>query len=310
MTIKPTSPGQPAEIEIVPPCRWITIKNKCRTGSKSRPWILRQPYTPVASGDAKASSPVYEIRGQCKQPTTLKPVSVPDPGGGGGGLYAGEVLRDVLAAEGVELKGRVRYRNGQDGSDSWRQQAKPVAEHVTFMSDILERALRDSQNLFAECLMKKLGLHHSNNSPQSSFSWQGGRQVMLGSLRQWGIDTTGMVLDDGSGLSRNNRASARQYVQVLKQMYLAKDRTKGDLFIASLASSGQTGTMRKRLKDLPGKVWAKTGYLRGVRTMSGFVRCSDETWYAFSILFNDIPNGTAPYNNIHDEVCRELAGLE
>ena len=55
---------------------------------------------------------------------------------------------------------------------------------------------------------------------------------------------------------------------------------------------------------------AKTGYMRGVRSLSGYVRTSPKAWYAFSILFNDTPGGTAPYNRIHDDVCRTLADPE
>ena len=55
---------------------------------------------------------------------------------------------------------------------------------------------------------------------------------------------------------------------------------------------------------------AKTGYMRGVRSLSGYVRTSPKAWYAFSILFNDTPGGTAPYNRIHDDVCRTLVDPE
>ena len=55
---------------------------------------------------------------------------------------------------------------------------------------------------------------------------------------------------------------------------------------------------------------AKTGYMRGVHSSSSYVRASPKAWYAFSVQFNEIPSGTAPYNRIHDDVCRTLVGSE
>ncbi|MCH7631905.1 MAG: D-alanyl-D-alanine carboxypeptidase [Planctomycetes bacterium] len=148
----------------------------------------------------------------------------------------------------------------------------------------------------------------SDGQPGKAGSWQAGGAVALETIRGWGIDTSGMVIADGSGLSRDNRASARQIVQILRHVYMDSDG--GSLFMDSLSLNATRGTLRKRMKDIPGRVMAKTGYMRGVRSLSGYVRASPKEWYAFSVLFNEIPGGTAPYNRIHDDVCRALAGPE
>ena len=67
------------------------------------------------------------------------------------------------------------------------------------------------------------------------------------------------------------------------------------------------GTLQKRMKSVAGEVYAKTGYMRGIRTLSGYVRALDGRWYAFSVLFNGFKGSSAPYNRIHDQVCRILA---
>ena len=113
-----------------------------------------------------------------------------------------------------------------------------------------------------------------------------------------------MVAADGSGLSRDNRASAAQLVQVLRRMYL--DTKVGHLFIESMSLNATDGTLRKRMKDIPARVRAKTGYLKGIRSLSGYVMAGEDRWYAFSVIFNNIPGGTAPYNRIHDNICRAL----
>lgn len=184
-----------------------------------------------------------------------------------------------------------------------------MATATTPVADVVTRCLRDSQNFFAECLLKSLGrlAEQSSGEPRQG-SWQSGPEVVMRTLGSWGVDTTGMVVADGSGLSRSNRLSAGQVVQILRHMYL--DPKIGPQFIDSLALNAEHGTLKKRMKDIPGRVWGKTGYMAGIRSLSGYVRADEQTWYAFSVIFNDIRGPTAPYNRIHDNLCRVLAGAE
>ncbi len=295
ITLRPTTPGQLVRFEVFPPSAWIRIDNRCKTSpskSKNKPWIHRP-----------SIEPLYELRGRCNRKSELKSVSVPDPG-----IFTGEVLKAVLKSHGIDVRGKVRRAiqipHGLATNSGTR---KTLAVHSSPLADVLKRALGDSQNLFAECLIKSLSVQPgSNGQPGKAGNWQAGSAVALETIRSWGIDTSGMVVADGSGLSRDNRASARQIVQILKHVYMDSDG--GSLFMDSLSLNATRGTLRKRMKDIPGRVMAKTGYMRGVRSLSGYVQASPKVWYAFSILFNDIPGGTAPYNRIHDDVCRALAG--
>ncbi len=289
ITLRPTKPGELVRFEVFPPSVWIRIDNRCMTSSKNKPWIHRP-----------SSDPLYQLRGRCSRKSELKSVSVPDPG-----IFTGEVFKAVLLSQGIDVRGKVRRAGDRDPLDPQRREI--LAVHSTRLPDVLRRALGDSQNLFAECLIKSLAVRPaSDESPGKAGSWQAGGAVALETIRGWGVDTSGMVIADGSGLSRDNRASARQIVQILRHVYM--DSSGGSLFMDSLSRNATRGTLRKRMKDIPGRVMAKTGYMRGVRTLSGYVRANPKEWYAFSVLFNNIPGGTAPYNRIHDDVCRTLAG--
>ena len=114
------------------------------------------------------------------------------------------------------------------------------------------------------------------------------------------------VIADASGLARTNRATARGFVRVLQAMFRHPRR---DAFLASLAGNVNGGRLGRRLADLDGAVYAKTGYIRGVRALSGYVRSTDDRWTAFSVMFNGIRGGTAPYNRIHEQLCTILAAL-
>ncbi|MCB1961112.1 MAG: D-alanyl-D-alanine carboxypeptidase, partial [Rhodocyclaceae bacterium] len=85
-----------------------------------------------------------------------------------------------------------------------------------------------------------------------------------------GIDTTGLLVDNGSGLSRTARSTARTLGELLKQAW---ERPFMPEFMSSMAVAGIDGTARKRLNDSParGTAHIKTGTLNGVRAMGGYV---------------------------------------
>lgn len=282
--LRPTTAGRPVAYDTFPPTPWLTVRNNCAGGSRNAAWVRREdPLT-------------YSLRGETAGAVTIA-MPVHDPG-----LFAGRTLQATLQARGVALGGSVRRVEADPAASA--DPGELIGAHRTAMADVLARTLSDSQNLFAECLMK----HVAAAQGGSAGSWATAAPAIEAYLRSWGISTTGLVIADGSGLSRLNRISARQMAGVLKHVF--QDRAQRELFISALARPGSEGTLRRRMKDIAEQVWAKTGYLTGVRTLSGYVRSGTDEWFAFSVLFNDITGGTAPYNKIHDDVCRALSASE
>jgi len=118
-----------------------------------------------------------------------------------------------------------------------------------------------------------------------------------------GISREGLVVADGSGLSRGNRVTAR----IITDLLLAMNRhEQAGVYRANLAEPGGIGTLRSRMKDLKGHVFAKTGYIRGVRALSGYVHANDGRWYCFSFIYNDIPGSVKPFERMQDQACRIL----
>ena len=89
-------------------------------------------------------------------------------------------------------------------------------------------------------------------------------------LRQNNIDDTGMVLENGSGLSRSERITPAQLAGVLKAGYQSFWAPE---LLASLPLAAMDGTMRTRLKDSPaaGRSRVKTGALKNVVAVAGYV---------------------------------------
>jgi len=135
---------------------------------------------------------------------------------------------------------------------------------------------------------------YSNNSRANSLLRRiGGQRAARNALSILGLDTSAYKQVDGSGLSRSNRAKPSALVSLLQGMHVDNlnkvDRNlENDLFYNSLAIAGVNGTLRNRFHDTPlkGRLHGKTGTLRGVRTLSGYLENTDYGTIAFSVMVN------------------------
>jgi D-alanyl-D-alanine carboxypeptidase/D-alanyl-D-alanine-endopeptidase (penicillin-binding protein 4) len=143
-----------------------------------------------------------------------------------------------------------------------------------------------SNNYYADTLLKRIG----------------GGGIAKKTLTNLGINPRGFHFADGSGLSRRNIATPRALVDTLRVMYSDPNR---EIFFASLPTAGVSGTLRNRMKrtSAQGVVHAKTGTLRGVRALSGYLDHREYGTLIFSIIGN-APNqsGTALVRAIDEMV--------
>ena len=109
------------------------------------------------------------------------------------------------------------------------------------------------------------------------------------SVRRWfaehAIDDTGLVMDNGSGLSRSERISPWQLARLLQESF--KGRNAAELQM-SLPTAGVDGTLRNRLKNSPASGWArlKTGTLKNVVALAGYVNDGNGKPWAVAIMIN------------------------
>jgi D-alanyl-D-alanine carboxypeptidase/D-alanyl-D-alanine-endopeptidase (penicillin-binding protein 4) len=288
ITVCPTQDGQPAGVEIAPPVEGIVIVNQCISGARASPTIVRVPYA-----DA------YILGGGCRERVTLKSKPVNNPG-----AFFADALRTHLAAAGIVIEGETRQAaTPPDGAVPPRPKHL-IATHESGMSDLMWRINKNSQNLFAECLCKLTGqAYEAQHGRSSPGSWRACDKAVRAFLRRHDIDDGQFALADGSGLSRRNRVTARLITDLLAVMF---DHPYGEAYRASLAEPGKLGTLNSRMTDLSGHVFAKTGYIRGVRALSGYVHTHSDRWLCFSIIYNNIPASVKPFNDLQDEACRVL----
>jgi D-alanyl-D-alanine carboxypeptidase len=106
---------------------------------------------------------------------------------------------------------------------------------------------------------------------------------------------------DGSGLTREKRPSGASFAEVLH--YMAPHACR-QVLAGSLSTAGRDGSPAKRIKNLPGTVYAKTGYANRARALSGCAIAPQGRWRAFSVLLNGPNSGVASSKKIHGELCR------
>jgi D-alanyl-D-alanine carboxypeptidase len=105
------------------------------------------------------------------------------------------------------------------------------------------------------------------------------------------VPRPGLRVWDACGLSHRNRVAPVTLAKLLVTVYESEWR---DLFISTLAVPGRPGTLIKRELDVGPHLAAKTGYVRGVFSLSGFLFGQTDT-FAFSFIVNGCGTGTPAY---------------
>ncbi|MGB3201517.1 MAG: D-alanyl-D-alanine carboxypeptidase/D-alanyl-D-alanine-endopeptidase [Nodosilinea sp.] len=167
------------------------------------------------------------------------------------------------------------------------------------VSELMQVANRDSDNLYAEALFKTLGVTAGGNITEGddvAEASQAGGEAVKAALAELGVEATALRLRDGSGLSRHNLVSPDSLVETLQVM---TTHPQGPFFRESLAIAGQSGTLSSRLRGtvLEGRLQGKSGALTGNVSLSGYVQPPNYEPLVFSILIN--------HSNQHASVLRQ-----
>jgi D-alanyl-D-alanine carboxypeptidase/D-alanyl-D-alanine-endopeptidase (penicillin-binding protein 4) len=169
------------------------------------------------------------------------------------------------------------------------------------VSDILPMINKKSNNVMAQQLFLSIGAKQGGNGDTTEQAYQG--------IQQWfqsrGLNFPELVMENGSGLSRNGQVSARHIAELLVDAYNHPDH---DAFINSLPILGVDGTLKNRLKGthLAGHGHLKTGTLNNAKALAGYVTGDDGETYVVAILHND-PQVKYKARPIHDQIISWVA---
>jgi D-alanyl-D-alanine carboxypeptidase/D-alanyl-D-alanine-endopeptidase (penicillin-binding protein 4) len=213
--------------------------------------------------------------------------------------YAGNCLRAALRSQRIGGAMRVRTSNPPAGL--------PVLVGIESetLSELLGPVGKNSDNFFAEMLLKVIGAH-AQHRPGSS---AGGVERAQALLEQAGVPRGAAKMANGSGLFKGGALAPDHLVKLLVHVY--REPAVRSEYIAQLAIAGVDGTLRNRLTDLPkaGVVRAKTGTLDDAISLSGYVlgKTPDQD-LAFSFLMNGIAGKQWQARALADDLVRALAG--
>lgn len=172
------------------------------------------------------------------------------------------------------------------------------------LSELITTANQQSQNLYAEVLLRWLGHTDPNlTSPglAPSFHEQGVQQLTK-ILLHWGLDPQAFTIADGSGLSRHNSITPDAMVQVLQQI---AQPPWAHIYRSSLSEAGVSGTLARRFRDTPlaGKLWGKSGSMTGIMALAGYLNPDQYPPLAFSIFIN---HSAASYSQLSTAIDQLL----
>ncbi|MCY1284090.1 D-alanyl-D-alanine carboxypeptidase/D-alanyl-D-alanine-endopeptidase [compost metagenome] len=191
---------------------------------------------------------------------------------------------------------------GKDRLGEVPKNAKLLAR--SFSPDLVE-IIRDinkySNNTMARQLFLSLGAQFRTSADGDDA--KAAQRVVRQWLAKKGITAPHLVMENGSGLSRAERVSARELAAILQAAWKGPYAPE---FISSLPLVAMDGTMRKRLKRtaLAGEAHIKTGTLNTVRAIAGYSRdANGNSWAVVAILNDQKPWGAS---SILDQVLVDL----
>ncbi len=191
-----------------------------------------------------------------------------------------------------ELKGNI---NTQFMVGATPPNARPIHTHYSkSLAQLLPTVVKDSNNVMARQLMRSIGAKRfgAPGTPRK------GAEAIDDYLRSQGLDFPELRIENGSGLSRYARISTENISHLLTRAFRGPHR---DALMRSMAVAGVDGTMKSRLRSsaVRGRGFFKTGTLRDVRGIAGYVNAADGRTYVVSILHND-PKARSRARLIHD----------
>jgi D-alanyl-D-alanine carboxypeptidase/D-alanyl-D-alanine-endopeptidase (penicillin-binding protein 4) len=295
--------------------------------------------TTTPATDYPGAATVAELAGEVQQALAGQPVTrvVVDnslftgpqtaPGWGPGdapSTYAAPVT--AAAVDGARVEPGENQRSGSPSTDAGRALAAALGAPQAAVSlgkapagartlgsvesapivRLVEQALTASDNLLAESLGRHVAI--ARGLPAS---FDGAADGISATLADAGLDTTGLVLFDASGLSQDDRLPASLLVDVVRG---AADGSIADAdgLLTGLPVAGFDGTLAERAVEqgdaAPGSVRAKTGTLLGVNALAGTVLTVDGRLLAFAVVADGATGSVATSEAALDVVADSLAG--
>ena len=259
-----------------PDIPFIRFKNylKAAPVSSDSAYIIGAPLDDVRYlyGVLPANREAYVLKGD-----------IPDPA-----LYLARYLTDQLQQKGIRVDGSPSCYRIEVEENRWKkgERKEIVTTYSPTLREIASICNHVSHNLYADALVKTVGLQYKPRRNEMISSFGRGVQVVKEYWEKKGLDVFPLRMNDGSGLAPADKVSTGFMGELL--VYMATESAVSDAFIASLPQAGIEGSVRNFLKGskLQGKAHLKSGGITGVRSYAGYITKDGKT-YAVAVFSNN-----------------------
>lgn len=291
---KPGKTGDAAEVlrtePIIPNLEFENFMKTGKEGSGDNGYIFNAPnsYNAVLRGTIPAGVKEFSIKG-----------SIPNPA-----WFAAYSLLTKLKQCGLNVSGSAKTLTSlvkYDENKLITSTYSPPLKEIVFIIN------KRSNNLYTELVLKAAALKETGIAGTNE-----GIESIRKFLSSNGINTRGLGLYDGCGLSRTNTITAKMMVDLLSFMTTTKvfDSFYNSLAVAGVADDEGFFSSFGKGTAIAGNARIKSGLITGVRSHSGYVRDKKGRLISFSFIANNFPGSTSKINELHKQIIIMLAGLE
>jgi len=293
-------PGEGADkkpsVHVEPDTGYVKIQNQAKTSVRGTKYTLNA--WRIKATDKTRDSDTIALSGNMPAGMSeqWRHFSITDPA-----QYTGQALKWMLEQRGVQIakSGVKKAKLPNSGVNRMASlDSLPLREIVNLMNKF-------SNNFIADALVKTLG-REVKGAPGTT---EKGLEVLLDEATKMNVNSAGFKVVSGSGLTRINRMSSNQFINLLNSAYLEFDVLPE--ILSSLPIAGKDGTLRSRMKGTAayGRLRGKTGTIDGVSSLVGVVQSRGGELLAFSVLMNDgtkVPGSMRPWQNYFAQALAEF----
>jgi D-alanyl-D-alanine carboxypeptidase/D-alanyl-D-alanine-endopeptidase (penicillin-binding protein 4) len=270
---------------------FIRFHNYLTTGSATTDsaFILGMPYSSerYLYGLVPANSKRHPLKGD-----------IPDPP-----LFLATALHSSLTNAGVSITSPPATYRTLTEEKQWTSlpRRKITATHSPILRDIIRIINERSHNLFADALLKTIGLGYKPHPGEILSTSARGIRAIHDLWDRKGLHPSSLRMYDGSGLSPSDKITASFICNLL--VYMSQSSRQSAPFLASIPQAGMEGSVRSFLRNTPlrGQAYLKSGSMSRVRTFAGYIDKGSRR-YAIAILLNN-------YSSSMTEATREMEKL-
>lgn len=282
-------PNDPVRVFLDPVNDYLELENRAKTVAKSGVRSIEVSRVKLGLKDKVIIS--GNLSAGAGEMVVYKSISNPV-------LWTASHFKEFLKQRGITVKGTTKEGECESGSNLM------AVVNSKNLNEMTSDMLKFSNNFVAEMLAKNLAAE----SVGQRASMKDGIESIKTYLDKLGIARKDYVLENVSGLTRDNKFTPKQLAVVLAS--IKNDFLVFPEFASGLPIAGMDGTMKNRLKDDKfSLVRAKTGYLDGVIGLGGYIGRKDKSPLIFVFLFNGGFDQGLAARPLFDDLIKELFKL-